>query len=319
MLWYLSFAAFFLFIAYSSFKDHFSRLGILVLSYFLLRPWLDFVWPRLLVPNVSPVNIYNLQTQALLSYFGLFFVVVLAMKRFLNGPLDHYLAWLGVAEAFAVVINGTGLLGNTAQDSCVVAVALPLIWRCIAPGAAVGAYICICIGGSAAAQLASIANLAFYSPFFIPVGVACAGILTYIKPDFWWPNGRLDYWWQAWEHFKNNDWLLGWGPGSYFFYGPAFNLNRPGDNHVFAWLHNDYLEILFGYGAIGFVLFLGFIVYSFYISRNYRDCLGGLACLCVIMLFQMPLRQPLFWFFIIQLYQRIGALNDQETVRVSES
>jgi len=75
-------------------------------------------------------------------------------------------------------------------------------------------------------------------------------------------------WQGAWNLFKENPWL-GSGAGSY---NILFEKHRPVHyQHEPQWTHNDYLNTLSDYGAVGFVLFFGAAFGVFlrcYFSRN---------------------------------------------------
>jgi len=101
----------------------------------------------------------------------------------------------------------------------------------------------------------------------------------------------LNYWWE-------NMPVLGFGPGSFAPIGPylqtTFNNER---GNFLLWAHNEYLQVFFEFGVVGFVLFAGCFVRIIRSARPiYQSMLlGSLACA----LTDYPFRLALFMFVIV--------------------
>ena len=100
---------------------------------------------------------------------------------------------------------------------------------------------------------------------------------------------RLRMWAAAFDYMdekKQSIWT-GFGPGSYELYGPTIGVKAfVGQPNLYSspWLHNDWLQILWEYGAIIFLLSVTFYVYllfkSFHRPNLFCTILGYGACMC---------------------------------------
>jgi O-antigen ligase len=99
-------------------------------------------------------------------------------------------------------------------------------------------------------------------------------------------QGRLDMWWayiKWWAVSANH--YVGAGLGSFEWISNMIY----SDSHGYTFAHNDYLQVLFELGAIGFALFVVFIATEFYRLRNCgRYFITGCG-LCAFMLTYSPL------------------------------
>jgi hypothetical protein len=104
----------------------------------------------------------------------------------------------------------------------------------------------------------------------------------------------LDYWW---DHSK----LFGFGPGSFGPIGPYLQGLNGEKSNFLLWAHNEYLQVFFEFGLVGFSLF-GLAV--LYLYRRLRDhqlhsyesfFVGAAACA----LTDYPLRLALFMVVIV--------------------
>lgn len=265
--------------------------------YFLVRPLLDFVYPRVLDPELTRVNEYLLQRQSLFCFLAVFLSLWIISKKI---SAHHW----GSFACGAVLLNsvlsffGYGVLGNPAQDACFIALGLPIIWRYLPAWISVIPIAAIVYAGSATAFLVlSAIGIVAISFHLIPVIALFAIGLLQSRPDFWHANGRLEYWKQAIHFAWEKDFVFGVGPGSYFLYGPAHWLKQ-GMNSVPAWLHNDFVETFFGYGLLG-VFFLGMLIgFAIWCSKDDKITLAVLIGFLIAMNFQMPLQQPLFYLYL---------------------
>ncbi len=105
------------------------------------------------------------------------------------------------------------------------------------------------------------------------------GLIGVIKPTKLLDNSRFKAWplfFDYWSETANP--YLGWGAGSFPFYGPKtqivknFMVEKQADGSLlgswFLWAHNDWLQILLEFGIIGAVLSL--LVYFKLLRMSYR-------------------------------------------------
>lgn len=268
-------------------------------SYLALRPLVDYAYPRIQMEGLSPVMSFELQRQSLFCFVAVFSITLGASKMFHVEHLKLSMLGLALLDALLLPFN-YGLLGNSAQDACFVGLALFLVEGLPKKqklGCLIIMLVSICLSMSATGAL--VMFIFFCSTYWTIalLGVGLLGFVTYLFPAFWIDNGRLVYWQQAIDFLKIGDLPFGVGPGSYFVYGPAMSFKVR--DVAFAWLHNDYLEILFGYGVCGLLSFgilIGVLVFE---SRRRYRYLCLIAAFLTVMMFQMPLEQPLFWGLII--------------------
>jgi hypothetical protein len=218
-------------------------------------------------------------------------------------------------------------MNNPSADASILAVLYPVLgfgpnyinlnhqkyphWIGLASGAVTGfvPVIAICMCGSTTGTIALAIALAIsclrylnfkdeklaamYTWFF---GAALFAIVVishhYLNKPFFQDSGRyaiwrsmMALWWQDQAH------LFGVGGGTFFLVGPAIQtqMHQP-ENSLFAFMHNDYLQIIWEQGFIGITLFLasGILILRKAFDRNWL--FSALCTYGFIMLTQYPLR-----------------------------
>lgn len=204
-----------------------------------------------------------------------------------------------------------GLFHSNSMDASMGAVILPALlfrpasdnWVRISLGLAIGVVISILvIGGTTAffaigAGLAAMTFLHWRKNF-----LAALGALSFFVLICWFRTGKefLNDWgrFQEWQLFF--DWwaqkanpLIGTGLGSFEILGPMIQNKQSG---LYLFMHNEYLQILFELGAIGFLLSAAVWVKA--LIKSFREpwLFACLTSASVVMLTQFPLR-----FFLSQL------------------
>lgn len=250
---------------------------------------------------------YLLQRQSLFSFITVFFLCAGGLLDFPRDIFRRLLLLLGVGN-IGFSLLGIGFSGNLPQDACLVVLCLPLVYeefRGYARMAGIATVVAfVAYAQSGTASIALLIGLMSLNSVALILGMIVLVAHSMFAQNFWLGHGRTEHWVEAVKFLKGIDVLYGAGPGSYFLYGPALALKDAQDGSpVFSWLHNDFLECLFGYGLIGVLLLSFLLVTALWFVRKRKRLRASLLIFIVIMCFQMPFEMPLFWFFIIYFLQ----------------
>ena len=112
----------------------------------------------------------------------------------------------------------------------------------------------------------------------------------YHRGDISYAHGRLDTWLSFIQYWKSRGlevWSFGTGPGSFVWISPALQQFQYA---IYSQMHNDWLQILFEEGVIGFVLALLCAFHAGWVVRDNPKYLGAVASVCVFGLTYYPLR-----------------------------
>lgn len=142
------------------------------------------------------------------------------------------------------------------------------IWAIFGSGSSipVGAFACVALCSVLLMPGSLGLNLSIKNRIFVALIVLLIITLmaTIFVPSLFFDSGRFVIWkmvadWSV-QHNTLKEWLLGYGNGSYFMWGPA--IQKETGVHVtewWIWCHNDWLQVIFEQGIIGF----GFYVWLF--------------------------------------------------------
>lgn len=129
---------------------------------------------------------------------------------------------------------------------------------------------------------------------FPPVALVLLALYDYRKLLFATKGLRIKMWAAYFDYFiaSGKSFLWGFGPGSFEMIGPTIQIPNPvipgAQNgpplYATAWMHNDWLQLLWEYGAIILIVSIAFYIYVLVKSYNSRTIfcmnLGFGACMC---------------------------------------
>lgn len=148
----------------------------------------------------------------------------------------------------------------------------------------------------------------------IPVAVAAIAIPIMGIEKMFYSGGRTDQykWAMNWWTENISHWS-GSGHGTYWTFGPYIQIigKHQANMGYWAFMHNDWLQILFELGIIGLILAAltyGVMVWK---SRLNPVLLASILTLGAVSVFQMPLRYPISLVIVIMLYE----LSEMEKVK----
>jgi hypothetical protein len=159
--------------------------------------------------------------------------------------------------------------------------------------------------------------------FFVGLTVFFGG-LCYKRQDLLAAKGmRLKMWAHYFDYFtaSGKSIWLGFGPGTFEMIGPKIKIPNPvvpgnqngPPEYATAWMHNDWLQILWEYGAIVFMISVAF--YFYLLVRSYKQTwlfcmvLGYGACMCFYSPIHFFLSQLLACTLIVECLRKKGGLK----------
>lgn len=279
---------------------------------------------RILAANTSADWAIGISSQSFITLALLtFFVIAVGRTPSMRKEIPGLLAAIcfGVS-CLLIVKKSLGLLpyaymNNAAADASMIAVLYPILicgphrgqqaptWLSIlffiVPPIACGVS-----GSSTGVAAIGLASVIYYFSFIrkhefrlialIGLGatfvILLASIPLFFTDHVMADNGRYGIWrfmLTCWWH--GYDRVFGAGGGTFFLLGPALMLKAKFDaNALFAWMHNDYFQILFEQGIAGLVLFLltAYVILKRAFNRLWL--FSSLVTFGFTMLLQYPLR-----------------------------
>jgi O-antigen ligase len=145
----------------------------------------------------------------------------------------------------------------------------------------------------------------------LPIGIALG---SFVKEQWFHHISRYDAWpmfFKSWTSQANP--LIGWGPGSFPYFGPNSQLQNNFMVEVrektihgtwWQWAHNDWLQVLLEFGVIGLILSL--IVYFSLLKKSFGRpaFFGGVVAFGVTMIANYPMHIAqgalLAWFLVFE-------------------
>jgi len=212
----------------------------------------------------------------------------------------------------------TGLMGNPNTVSALLALGLPAFFRkrwCWAiPLIWMGLVSSHSNGGTIPAGLATlwlVWNTTGRHKYWILSGLGITGIIYLLKKgdfiaDIWGVRPRM--WWAVFRDVISKHWIIGWGIGKF-----KIATTHPNQKIcIYGMLHNEWLELWFEQGIIGFGLVMGFMIsavkrYWFTINKSWISRIAFIGVLTVMFngsvnfLFHVsPGIMAIVWFVILE-------------------
>ncbi len=205
---------------------------------------------------------------------------------------------LGILESFLLLTQGEGLFSASSFDAAFIAVLIPILnWWAWGP----------CAFAVAASPRAGTAFVVVLSMLLsVPVrrgwveaGLAfCGALMTAAFAMAVLPSlhgfgsaGRVDAWFRFMYWWRDHaSWLFGTGTGTFQWIGPAIDGL---EGKLFLQMHNDWLQVLFEGGVIGFALVFMAYVYLLVKANGRPKLFASLIGYGAFALTYHPLRFPL--------------------------
>ncbi len=220
-------------------------------------------------------------------------------------------------DTIYLLCGGISLMTGPTFDSAFLAMALPMFWKHYKRITVIPLIGILVINGATAYFILFVMTVTFlYVKKWwktASVLLACVVItaIMFRHSEFMSTGGRLVMWlnfMEYWAAMQNV--YVGTGLGSFAWIGPIIH---SGSSVKFVWMHNDWLQVMFEAGLIGFALLFGLLVA---LIRMYKKktpelltILGFAACMCLY----SPLR---FWLCPMFL---LCALSSQQRNEPSQS
>lgn len=234
-------------------------------------------------------------------------------------------SWLKTLFKAVAVIESIALLGfdhtlfyGTTFSSAYCLICLPLIdikkskwdWLMVLP-----LFTFMVYGGSTALAIALIYCAFTYRIADKPLCVILFSlgiyILTRLHPQVLEFNGRLEMWREYyWQFFNHMPLMQGTGIGTWEWIGPF--LFKASDGSRFLWVHNDFLQMLFEGGLIGFALMFVVIVEVLWLVRTRPKLLMMSLAFLVFMFTYYPMHWTVTQCLALYIVKRSNDFPHQE-------
>ncbi len=299
-------------------------LGILVISYILGRGLYGTFSGELYMKQLSVAMIYALSKQAYMIC-GLWSLLIISHLYEVTA-VNWTFACLTIYNAVAMHF-GLGLFGNESQDACFVVCSLPLIslhnyafkWpklitllcliSALSMGSATAAImVSVFVFVAFLQSITSTVSYMFWAASVIGVIIGLGAVTEY-GHQFWHDQGRLHIWQMAYRLWLEHNPLFGLGAGSFFVYGTATEQMIDASRGAPIWVHNDFLELAYSFGIIGFGLVMIFIVREILENLSDKLFLPWFMMFLSLALFQMPMSHPIFLCVLVYIFRSKGYLD----------
>lgn len=221
-----------------------------------------------------------------------------------NDNLIRIVKTLSLIESILVLTFGYGFMNAGSMSVTAIAITYPLMWVAknknktlnfiyyVTPIASI-----ISLGGTTAYACLFASSLVWglYRRSIKEklITLACTLIIPLtgallIGKDVLESYDRFQVWqiFMNWFHANANIWT-GTGTGTFEWIGPAILDRTKG---VYLFMHNEYLQVLFEQGVIGFALMILVMIQCVHLARKRPAILASIAALSVAMLTQFPFR-----------------------------
>jgi O-antigen ligase len=249
-----------------------------------------------------------------LMMLGLYTVIFAYARIPTRGILKGLFFALLTLTTFQVMFMDTryGFLGNYGMNTSLLAVLFPF-----AQGYIQAILVSVAVIDSGATTPLLVWGVVLFSLYrkggkkvLLISGLVGAGtlLLVWQHPEYLNDSTRFQNWKQYLEYFWEHNVWFGNGAGTFKGLGPMIQGLHGEKKEFLFWAHNEYLEVLFEYGIVGFTLFMSSLAvlvrftYTIAYKGKHRAALFGImAC----GLTDYPLRLAVFVFVIVLILREL--------------
>lgn len=219
-----------------------------------------------------PLRVFVAAQNQALGYLVLLLIFVLVMKLEIpTEKIEKFLAYLGAFNILLTVALTpldqpfiSGIIFNKSMNAIFNLMLLPYVLARFKSVALLFFCVATVIHSQSSSGMIALTLMACY--FFrknkllvVLFAVACVLLRCVVMHRPIPYMDRIDGWLFFFKTFTVRDWIFGRGPGAFFSYGvfeqhtANFNVSQDlkSGNGLFVWLHNDYLQALYEFGACG--------------------------------------------------------------------
>lgn len=305
----------------------FSSIHEIVGVSYLFFSWVSiykFLFAQKNFPGFPLEAVVGFESLVAQSFIYLTLLVVIGLK--LKKNFIQLFIFLVTIDALVVLakavfrIHPWFMLNNPAIDAAFIGIMLPFVFKKSKPLAllCIASLISTITSTAFLALFVNIAGFMFYNVpyiapkrklmiryvapvilFFVPItGIYLNGQDEFGKLVFFNSSGRYEIWNMAMSYFATSvNKIMGAGLGTFYIFGPALQMTDAikkglGGMPGFFWMHNDWLQVLFESGIVGFFLLL--MTYLTALAKSFKkpEIFVSLCVYGSVSMLQMPLR----WF-----------------------
>lgn len=251
----------------------------------------------------APVNIIHLRLLSAeavalpLILYAIVYSIPMFWLRSFFGVISVLDAIFVIFEFWKTRLGDTsgGLLLNPSMNSSFIALCLPFVPLYLWPVSILAIFFSqasVPVGVLVALFAGYALIKGGMTRIFALLGCAASLFGAYFTANLLNDSGRIPQWKATVIYFEECiNHLVGSGAGTYYLHGSIISMQRGlGMERLWAFAHNDWLQIGFESGALGLSAFVCMVGLMFYRCRNNSKAFAQLCGFCVFGFFDMPMR-----------------------------